>query len=68
VFTYQIFHAGDAGHNHEVATADEADRVVTFTFRLDGSTLVGEVVMDFKKTYGSVPAGTKHGIVERYRR
>ncbi len=65
--TYQSFSAGDGGSGHAVATADQADLVDTFTYRIDGSTLIFETLFDTRRPYGGDPVGKKLRIW-KYRR
>ena len=65
--SYQSFAAGDGGSGHEVATADQADLVDTFTYRIDGNTLVFQTLFDTRKPYGGDPVGKKLRIW-KYRR
>ncbi len=65
--TYQSYAVHDDKYGHDVATADQADLVDTFTWRLDGSILVFETIFDYKHQYYSHPPG-KDVRIMKYRR
>jgi len=46
--TYKSFHAHEEKSWHEVQTEDQADLVDTFTWRLEGTYLVGETTFHYK--------------------
>lgn len=68
--THQDFYAQDDKNpsGHEVTTEDQADMVVTYTYRLSDSFLITECVWDYKRQYGNRSAGTKEVSIVKYRR
>jgi hypothetical protein len=64
---YQSFAAHDDKYGHEVATAGQADLVDTFTWRVEGSTLVFETIFDYRHPYSNHQPG-KDVRVMSYRR
>jgi hypothetical protein len=65
--TYKTFYAHDGDHGHEVNTEEEADLADTFTWKLEGGTLVFETVFNFRNSYHGHPPGKEIRIM-KYRR
>ena len=61
--TKKKFYASDSKYGHEVVTEAEAALVDTFTWRLKGSTLVSEVVFDYRRIYGKRPVHVERRII-----
>lgn len=55
--TYKEFAAHDAQQGHKVPSEDQADLTVTFTWKVEGSTLVFETVSDYKTANYRHPPG-----------
>ncbi len=65
--TYQTFFTQDGKSGHAVANQGQADLVDTFTWRIEGATLVFETTFNYKAQYGNHPPGTEFRIM-KYRR
>jgi hypothetical protein len=62
---YQIFQAGQP--QHAVSAEDQADEVITLSWRIEGEILIYETTYNYRKQYGGHPPGTDVRIL-KYKR